>query len=968
MTLECVPGEWDPIANDPTLALAAECSAMLEKLENELLTASGDRVFEIEDVGAELEPDEDYASYELIPDDNPFVDEAKTPIWFAGDSIAAAVRAACASQQHVEPASGRSERARGVRIATHCASVAQFVHRFHPYCAEQSIFVEHATGDVGSRLVFSFDLEDRTTVFCGLGIVTDQFTDEANRFGRRGIAIRVTRLRPDSQRVFEDLLAARAKSQHAPAKPVDADHVQCVTEPSRATAIRAAVKAALVSSLRPPKLSSVLRVVPASSRQMPAADPKRLPASTPARDFGELAREVARWRALALLAAAAGDNKQAHRLLHEAHRLDPHSLPIALALGESCLARKLWREAVRYLVPLADHPDARRYAARVADALVRVGHAEARALLPANALKHYETAVRLDPQSPAAWHALAVIAMERGDVEHAIECFEREAMGTKCEHDRNRLFDALGDLAHDVLHDPARAEAYWTKIVDADAPVLRKLLAVQRQCDAVEAAETCLRLAAVDPSQHKALTQEAAERFAASGDFARARACAKRLIEMHPFDAGVVSCACTVVLAVGDVDTAVGWLRRALEAWHAEPREAEMWRRLGDMERSRERTIEAIAAYERAIAIGTDSPHAVAARRALLELNPSSTTIESLEALVEVDPSPDEVLALARRFVAADRVEDARATYDLALALRVGLSSEDEELLARTAPRMMGYDEAYRGHLDDEARTLIDDATDSVVGSLLDLLGEGLGLLAPDPRSALRAAGFPDAAPLSMMSNAAIAAMYPQVSKALGGPPTLLFWSRDLGDQVRVVLAAPPVLVIGSDIKAIRGVDVDPMIDPTLRFICGRVVELTRPRRIFAVGRRPDEFALLLDALWYAFGRQTSTTADVHVVNEAKRVRSRLPIAIQRRIRDLIAGVPRESLDASAYIASCNRAADRSGLLACGHVAAAIDLCSEPDLIRLTASRSYRRARRALHTQRSACPTRASAVTAHAEF
>jgi tetratricopeptide (TPR) repeat protein len=665
----------------------------------------------------------------------------------------------------------------------------------------------------------------------------------------------------------------------------------------------------------------------------------------------------------ALVISANGDDEEAHRMLHEAHLLDRHSLPITLALGASCFARKLWRQAIVHLAPLADHPDAPRHAARVAEALVLAGQAEARALRPANAIKHYEAAIRLDPDSPAAWHALAAMAMERGDVARAVDCFEREALATKSQIDRERLLDALGDLAHDVLHDSIRAEQYWSKIVDADASILHKLLAVQRRRDAeVEVAETCLQLAAVDVSERKVLLQEAAERFAAIGDFVRARAAAERLIEAHPLDVDAVSCASSVVLSACDADAAATWLHRALEAWHVarrrEPREAELWQRLGDAERSRQRPAAARAAYERAIASApsADSPDAIAARRALMALTPKAArTLESLEALVEADPSPDEVVALARAFVKADRVDDARAAFDLAMALNIAVSTEDKEFLAQTAPRVMGYDEAYGQSIDEQTRRdVIDEASEGILGSLLDVLGEALALLVPDPTRALRRAGLAEAARLSVTSNAAFAAMYPQVSKALAGPPTLLFSSPDVGDGARVLLASPPVIVIGSEVVSIRGFQVAPAVDATLRFICGSIVELTRPRRVLAAGGTPEEFELLLDALWHAFGPQHDASTAFGVAEEAKRLHSALPVAMRRRIGELIAEVPRQSVDARAYITACTRAADRSGLLACGDAAAAIEASPAPGphLIRFAASRGYRRGRRALRTRR----------------
>jgi tetratricopeptide (TPR) repeat protein len=468
-----------------------------------------------------------------------------------------------------------------------------------------------------------------------------------------------------------------------------------------------------------------------------------------------------------------------------------------------------------------------------------------------------------------------------------------------------------------------------------------------------------MRLAALDSLQHKELTEEAAELFAATGDFVRARAAAERLMATHPFDVAAVSCASSVVLTACDADTAAIWLQRALDAWTSnrstEPRLAELWRRLGDAERSRNRKAEAKVAYERAIAIGREAPEAVAARRALMELTPKTArTIESLELLVEADQLPDDVIALARAFVAADRVDDARATFDLARALGVELAREDEQFLVQTAPRPMAFDEGYGSTLDDGVRRdAIDTPADGPLGAVLDVVGEAFSLVAPDPTTALCRAGIGEATRLSAKSYAAVVALYPQISKALGGPQTLLYTSADSGDYVRVVLSSPPVVEVGAEMAAVLGVDVTPPADATLRFKLGRAVELARARRIFAMGTDREAFRLLVDGLWCACGARSEQPADPAVADEAKRLHSVLPIALRRRIGELLADVPRDTLDVDAYIGVCERAADCSGLLACGNVAGAIAARPEASahLVRFAASRRYRLARRRLRTR-----------------
>ena len=119
-----------------------------------------------------------------------------------------------------------------------------------------------------------------------------------------------------------------------------------------------------------------------------------LAATTPDMPGSQLAPLV---RCYARIHAALGDADEAHALLHEAHRLDRRSLLEihACALGESCFARRLWREAALHLGSLAEHPDVAQHAAAVAVGLVHAAQADVRALRPGNADKRYEAAVRI---------------------------------------------------------------------------------------------------------------------------------------------------------------------------------------------------------------------------------------------------------------------------------------------------------------------------------------------------------------------------------------------------------------------------------------------------------------------------------------------------------------------------------------------------------------------------------------------
>lgn len=673
-----------------------------------------------------------------------------------------------------------------------------------------------------------------------------------------------------------------------------------------------------------------------------------------------------------------GDADEAHQLLHEAHHLDRRDLRITLALGESCFSRKLWREAAIHLGSLADHPDASKHRAAVASGLVRAAQAEVRALRPQNAPKHYEAAVRIDPECAPAWHALAELATEAGDMVRAAECLEREAMATKDPDTRLRLFDALGDLALDVLGDAERAERCWSRVANAmHAPVLEKLLALQRKRGSnIERGENCERLAAVttDPQQKKLLTLEAAEAFHAGGDLSRAHAVGEYLVGAHPHDVDAVACAARIAIAIGDHDKAAGWLRRALNRWEAagdlgadDARRAELWRMLGDAERGRGNERAALEAYQRAIVTAPESEGALAARRGLIDLAAAfgRSASTSRLALVEAERDPRDIIAAARELAAAGEIDDARAMYELARAVGVELLAEDEQFLDEHALRPLASDEAYAATIPEHERhALIDDPREGPLGELLLLLGEAANLVCPDARTALDNEVLLDAQRMSAQSESAVVAMYPQVAKALGGPPTLLYADPTRsGPDLRLLLASPPVLLVGKRLASVRArsrSDVDTLLDARaagadadaeLRFALGRIVELARPHRLFYAGTDREGFARMIAGLWHAFGKP-DVEPTREVAREAERLRRVLPLQLRRRLSERLASLPADALDPQPFEAACERAADRAGLMACGHVGLAIRLAGGPErarhLVELAASRKYLAIRRKL--------------------
>jgi tetratricopeptide (TPR) repeat protein len=478
---------------------------------------------------------------------------------------------------------------------------------------------------------------------------------------------------------------------------------------------------------------------------------------------------------------------------------------------------------------------------------------------------------------------------------------------------------------------------------------LGRLLAIQRARHAPERGDTGLRLAALRGEPKHLLIE-------AVGLVADPREAIERLVAAHPEDHEAV----TAAAAVADPADAARWLARALAAWDAagdlgdgDPARADLWRRLGDGERARGNSAAAITAYERAIATKPDSSGALGARRGLLALGAGSghVRVELLAEIAEADPAGPDVLAWARELATCDD-DDARPAFDLARALGAALDDSDDLYLADHPPRVMASDEAY-GSLDPaEVRALVDDPDDLPLGELFDMLGEVAPLVCPDTKAALVDAGLADARRVSTPSDIAAAALYPQIANALGGPPTLVYTTDRPLPDLQVLLASPPIVVIGAGLASVRArsrSDAD-LGDLELRFKLGRLVEYVRPRRVFAVDR--DAFARTLAGLRHAFGGATSE--ERAIVAEGERLYSVLPVALRRRMTERLAAIG--DPEPERFLAACERAADRAGLLACGDAAVAIETAGGPEtaphLARFAASPRYLAARQKLRARR----------------
>jgi hypothetical protein len=101
-------------------------------------------------------------------------------------------------------------RTKGLRIATRCANVAEFVATFYRQCGDRSFFIATASlRPVGFETAFSLDLVDKSPALRGFAVVQEAWPTADNPFGRPGMQFGIRKLTTTSEKVFEQLRAAR---------------------------------------------------------------------------------------------------------------------------------------------------------------------------------------------------------------------------------------------------------------------------------------------------------------------------------------------------------------------------------------------------------------------------------------------------------------------------------------------------------------------------------------------------------------------------------------------------------------------------------------------------------------------------------------------------------------------------------------------------------------------------------------
>ncbi|HUH04862.1 MAG TPA: hypothetical protein VML75_22850, partial [Kofleriaceae bacterium] len=547
--------------------------------------------------------------------------------------------------------------------------------------------------------------------------------------------------------------------------------------------------------------------------------------------------------------------------------------------------------------------------------------------------------------------------MEQGDSQRAADLLTRQAGATEAPAERMKLFEALGDMAVMTLHDEARARAcYEQAVASADPleakhlPLLEKLLERQDLAgDNLGAARTAELMASfgADAGARAARYTAAAESYVAAGDTIKARAASAKAVEADPYDLTAVTVLSDLLLAAGEHEQAAAVLGRALSSRKDEQNEAApdddltaarrslLWYRLAEARRARGDAKGALPAFEKAVALATDSDGAMSARRRLIEIwseEPArlDTVLEYRRTIAADSIELEDVAAYARALREADRTDSAVSMLELAEVLGYALTEKDRKFLDAYPPRKLAADEAYRGKLDAADRAeLIADASDQPLGTVLGKLWEAAPLLWSEPEDALERCMVIGAKRVPASSVLTAAAIFPRVAAALDIPATMLYaTSAPDAEDVRVVCVSPPIVVLG---PRFQGLDETGWSELELRFVLGRAAEMCRPERIIAMGLPPEDFTALLDSLARVFGPAglARSKGDEASKYQDEMLRTTLPVKLRGTITKMLEHLSRADLDPDRYLAACRRAADRAGLLVCGDLTTAVKFAGE---------------------------------------
>lgn len=643
---------------------------------------------------------------------------------------------------------------------------------------------------------------------------------------------------------------------------------------------------------------------------------------------GKMSRLARRY---AQLMERTGKSENAITLLQEMERRYPDELPLKLTLGEIRYQQGRWRETVKLLGNLGDHPQAVEFAAEVANALCLAADAEIKQRKGGNApVEMWEAAVRLKPDHLPAIEALIAFYLERGDQATAAGYLRAQAEAATNPQTRFSLYQSLGDLYLNQIKSKVDAyECYYNLWLEIEQPtvshisILKTLVLLaedlHREHEVLPVYKALLELG--EDGDKLMLLVKAGEVALRTGDVPYAQEVLETAQKRAPANEKVLAALSELYESTGQHAATLRILQELAErkvGSAAEPnRRAQILKRLAraHMELGASASV-VIPILQESIQLLPDDDET---RRLLIrafgeEPQYMEERSEQYQALLQRQPIDVRGLRDLVNQAYRQKDDERRFIFLQMLSLMGECSPEEEAWVATKVQRYERVTFDYANRLEEKDQHELESiAIHHPLVTVFDALWEAAPAVFGNDIQAL---GLSPQDRVSPVDKSDVAAIYQEISRVMGTRSTSLYLGKpEMYQGVLVACHAPPVMIVGRDALA------EP--PSTLRFYMARALELTSPKFIFAAGLYAEDFTKFLAALTRAFhpkyARYQFKTLDP-VDEKAQELKKLLPYRVSKIIVEFFNENANLTFDSGAWRKSVWMVGNRFGLLLTGYL------------------------------------------------
>lgn len=625
-----------------------------------------------------------------------------------------------------------------------------------------------------------------------------------------------------------------------------------------------------------------------------------------------------------------GKGENAVTLLQELDRKYPDELLIKLTLGEIRFKSGRWRETVKILSGIQDHPSVAQYPEEVAAALCMAAESEMKQRKGFLPRELWEAAVKIKSDYLPAIESLIEFHLSRGEEVEAATYLKAQADVATSPESRSKLFKSLGDLYSKKLKKPSQAldcylECYnlLDYITEDELELIKTIALVASETGRlIEVYEILKDLISLTPENEKlnyiimagevALAKGLVSEASTWLEDAQRRAPAHEkvllaLSELYEKDEKLEKAMVSIETLL---DRKTGIMAENERRNNLKGRLGKIYYRLGMDDK-------AAKALEECLAGALVNKSVTGYIETLVEiLSKNAMNFEKLDMyrrkLLAIDAlRPALIKDMADGAKTAGR-NDLRMIYLQLLDVMQALTDEEDaafynENLAEYKKLELNFD----GRLDQEDRDALALGTDiHSMSNIFEALWEAAPAIFGTDLTSL---GLSSSDKISPVDKSSLAVIYSEVSKVLGDRKTGLYFGRTRYSGVTVACHAPPMIVIGEDTVN------NPAA--TLRFLLSRSIMLANPKFIMAAGFYPEEFSKFISSLMRAFhprySRRQFKTLDP-IDEKAQNLKNQVPYRVSKTIIDMLTEKGDQEFNSGYWRRNVWMVGNRTGLLLCG--------------------------------------------------